>query len=519
MHVTPARTSISSIIQHNALARPLALAAVGQAELNWSAFLDAVRDYAARLKALGLEPGGRVATWSSNRLDLLIAFHAIPWAGGVVVPINTRLTDVEARYWIEDSGSRFVLADGEYLARAAALSAAPTAGWQVEPLSCPAAPAAHEAPRERAPCEDFGRGGHDLLGIFYTGGTTGRPKGVMVTHEALCLTASAILSSSGLRDDSRYLHCAPMFHLADGILSTAASLAGASHCFLERFAPETFWQCVSDQKITETIMVPTMIAMLLSSPPAPDHDLSTWRTLIYGGSPIAAATLEHMRDLCPRLSFVQYYAQTEALVMTALCARDHDRDADNKLLRSAGRPLDHVKLEIVDEAGNSVGPNDVGEIAVTSPTRMLGYWENEQATQQAVRAGRLHTGDAGYIDWQGYLFIVDRIKDMIISGGENIFSGEVEDALARHPDVAECAVIGIPHDTWGETVHAVVVHRADSPISAEELLTHCKALIAGYKCPRSFDLRVEPLPKSGAGKILKADLRAPYWSAQGRSVA
>jgi acyl-CoA synthetase (AMP-forming)/AMP-acid ligase II len=260
--------------------------------------------------------------------------------------------------------------------------------------------------------------------------------------------------------------------------------------------------------ITDMLLVPTMIQMLIDDPSVGEYDLRSVKHFVYGASPISAAVLSRARITFPSAQFAQAYGMTElSPVATLLSAANHD---DPHLLRAAGRAVPHSEVRIVDGDDREVPRGTVGEVVARGDHVMLGYWNKPDETAVALRGGWMHTGDGGYMNDEGYVFIVDRVKDMIITGGENVYSAEVENALAQHPAVAACAVIGVPDPRWGERVHAVVVLRPGESVTPEELSGHCKALIANYKVPRSAEF-VEALPMSGAGKVLKRELRKPYW--------
>jgi acyl-CoA synthetase (AMP-forming)/AMP-acid ligase II len=266
-------------------------------------------------------------------------------------------------------------------------------------------------------------------------------------------------------------------------------------------------QAIEDHRIKQALLVPTMIQMLVDHPEAQRHDLSSMESLIYGASPISEAVLDRARKVFTGTAFTQAYGMTElSPTTTILTDADHD---DPVLRRSAGRAAPYARVKIVDENGDEVPRGTVGEIVAAGDHVILGYWKQPEATAEAVRAGWMHTGDGGYMDERGYVYVVDRIKDMIISGGENVYSIEVENVVARHPAIAQVAVIGVPDEIWGERVHAVVTLAPGSALDLDELRDFCKQDIAGYKAPRSLEI-VEQLPLSGAGKILKRTLRAQY---------
>jgi long-chain acyl-CoA synthetase len=269
--------------------------------------------------------------------------------------------------------------------------------------------------------------------------------------------------------------------------------------------------------VTMTVMVPTMVGMLVSHPEFAPERLASLRKLTYGASPMPTALLESILSMFPDLDVYQGYGMTESsAVLTILGPEEHR--AGGELLRSAGRPLQGVVLSIQDPDGNELPRGEVGEVCARAGNYMREYWKKPEATADAFRGDWYHSGDAGYLDDRGYLFLTDRVKDMIVTGGENVYSVEVENAIATHPAVAQVAVIGIPHDTWGEAVHAIVVLHAEASVSEDEIIEHARASVAGYKVPKSVEFRAEPLPLSGAMKVLKRDLRTPYWEGRGRSV-
>jgi long-chain acyl-CoA synthetase len=352
---------------------------------------------------------------------------------------------------------------------------------------------------------------------MYTGGTTGLPKGVLLEQrsEMLNLYHSAITWSF----DERlvFLHQTPMFHAASmgGILGVPAS--GGVSTFVPMFEPAAALEAIESHGVTFTVMVPTMIGMLLDHPDFAPHRMSTLEVLVYGASPMPGALLERLIDLFPQLDLYQAYGMTEcSAVLTALGPEEHRRGGE--LLRSAGRPVLGVVLSVRDSEGKPLPPRVTGEVCARGGNFMREYWKRPDATSEAFREGWYHTGDAGYLDEDGFLYLVDRVKDMVVTGGENVYSVEVENALATHQAVAQVAVIGIPDDRWGEAVHAVVVLKPNVTATEDDLKSHARERIAGYKLPKSIEFRDEPLPLSGALKVLKRELRAPYWDGRERAV-
>jgi acyl-CoA synthetase (AMP-forming)/AMP-acid ligase II len=309
----------------------------------------------------------------------------------------------------------------------------------------------------------------------------------------------------------RLLHAAPMFHVADLAGWVTQSLVGGTHVMVPKFDPVEVMTAIQRHRVTNTVLVPTMIQLLVDHPDLEAYDLTSLRTILYGGSAPGAALLRRAMKAFPQADFVQGYGMTElAPFATVLTADDH---RGRGRLDAAGRAAAHAEVRIVHD-GDEVPRGTVGEVAVRGGHVMAGYWAKPEDTAEAVRDGWMHTGDAGYMDDDGYVFIVDRLKDMIITGGENVYSVEVENALGRHPAVAACAVVGVPDARWGERVHAVVL-KAGAEATPEELRRHTRSLIGGYMVPRSFEF-AEALPVSGAGKVLKRELRARIGSEPGR---
>jgi acyl-CoA synthetase (AMP-forming)/AMP-acid ligase II len=475
----------------------------------WRESAARVERLAGGLRELGVGPGDRVAILSLNS-DIYHEFMlAACWAGTVFVPINTRWSPGEIGFSLEDSEARVLLVDEtfallipELRSRATCLETVLYAGVAPVPGGMISVEDVISAGR---PIPDARRGGDALAAIYYTGGTTGRPKGVMLTHHSLLAsTLSAVATGDWLRPGARYLHAAPMFHSADICGWVSVNAVGGTHVFLPRFDPAAVARAIEQHRITEMVVVPTMIQMLIDAPEAADYDLSSLRRLLYGGSPITPSLLDRVAARLPDVELTQSYAMTEMSPVMTLLAPDEHRDP--RLRTSAGRAAPLVELRIADDQGHDVANGVIGQILARGDGLMLGYWNRPEETAAALAGGWMHTGDTGYLDDAGYLFVVDRIKDMIITGGENVYSTEVEKALATHPDVSACAVIGLPDQRWGERVHAVVVPMAGAEPTPAELRDHVRQLIATYKVPRTFEF-LESIPFSGAGKILKRELR------------
>jgi acyl-CoA synthetase (AMP-forming)/AMP-acid ligase II len=350
---------------------------------------------------------------------------------------------------------------------------------------------------------------NDLAGLFYTGGTTGASKGVMLTHRNLIANAGHTQSVVPLGPDDVYLVMAPMFHAAGSVSLLQSVYLGAKQVIVPTFDPADVLDAVEREGVTASLGVPTMVAALIEEQLARPRDVSTLRVLAHGGSPIAVDVLRRGATAFPTTEFVHVYGATEtAPIVTGL--RHEGRLLGTGRESSAGQAVVGVEVVIRDENGSPVPDDTVGEVTVRGANVMAGYWNKPQQTGAVLRAGWYWSGDVGRVDAEGYLFLLDRSKDMIITGGENVYCTEVENALYSHPAVLEAAVFGIPSAQWGESVHAVVVRRTET--TEEELIAHCRLRIAGYKVPRSIAFQNDPLPTSGPGKVLKRELRAPYWA-------
>ncbi|OYD66660.1 acyl-CoA synthetase [Rhodococcus sp. OK302] len=467
---------------------------------------------AGAFRGLGVGVGDRIAMLALNSDYYHEYFFATWWIGGAVNPLNTRWSATEIAFSLEDSGTTVLVVDDTFLplltevrALYPALTAVIHCGYQPTP------PDAHDYETLIAtnePVEDLRVGGDTLAGIFYTGGTSGHPKGVMLSHANLVTSSlGAVASNRTAVAGARALIAAPMFHLACLANWTAQNTVGATLVMLPTFDPAVALRLIEDHKVTSMLLVPTMIQMLIRHPDRATRDLSSIVAIQYGASPISETLLNQAQQAFPQAAFMQGYGMTEAGPgLTMLTPEDH---LDATRLKSAGRPMGHVEVQVVDENGRELPRGEVGEIIARGGNIMSGYWNRPEETRSALRDGWLYTGDGGYMDDAGYLFVVDRLKDMIISGGENVYSAEVENALATHPDVLSCAVIGVPDDRYGERVHAVLVVRPGSAVTCDEIRAHTKKLIAGYKSPRSITL-VEQMPVSPAGKILKRELRRQF---------
>ncbi|MCP3716690.1 long-chain-fatty-acid--CoA ligase [Paraburkholderia sp. CNPSo 3281] len=484
---------------------------------------DRVARLAGALQSLGIGAGDRVGMLALNSDRYLEYMLGVWWGGGVLNPVNIRWSVPEIVYSLDDCDTRILLVDDHFLPLAGDIAASaahrPTLVYTGERDAPPGMLAYESLIADAQPVADVFRGGNDLATIMYTGGTTGRPKGVMQSHLNLWSSATSRMAEFRGYAHAVSLHAAPLFHTAAMARAVGHFVAGDTHVVVPTFEPRAVLEAIERDCVDEILLVPTMLQAVLEHPDFKRRDLSSLRRIYYGASPIAAGVLDAALAALPGIAFFHAYGLTEASPVVSVNppANHGPEGRASGLYRSAGRAGYGVTVKIVDAEGVEVPRNTVGEIAVRGANVMLGYWNKPEETRETLRDGWLHTGDGAYMDEDGYLFIVDRMKDMIVTGGENVYSAEVENVLSRHPAVAQCAVIGVPDARWGEAVHAVVVARSGSDVDEAALREYCRQFIAGYKCPKSVEFR-EALPLSAAGKILKRDLRAPYWQSQSRQV-
>lgn len=504
---------MTQCLQRTVQQNPEHLATIfGERRHSYRQFGERVARLAGALRSLGMQEGDRVGMLGLNSDRYLEYIMGVWWGGGVLNPVNTRWSVPEIVYSLDDCNTAILIVDEHFAGLADGIC---TAARQAPLLiyagdgEIPAGMHGFEQLiAQSASIEDTGRGGEDLACILYTGGTTGFPKGVMQSHLNLWSACMPRMVDMPPIRGGRLLQVSPLFHVAGMARALIQFLAGETHVLVPSFEPAAVLQIIEREGITETLLVPTMILALLAHPDLAHRDLSSLKRLTYGASPSAGDMVEQVLARFPDLELSHSYGLTEACpVVSSNLPCNHTAEARaSGLSRSVGRGGLGVSVKIVDPQGVEVPRGTVGEIIVRGPNIMLGYWNQPEETAKALRDGWLHTGDGAYMDEQGYLFIVDRLKDMIVSGGENIYSAEVENVLARHPAVALCAVIGIPHAQWGEAVHALVVRKPDAEVNEAQLKQFCQQSIARYKCPKSIEFR-DALPLSATGKILKRELR------------
>ncbi|MGA8353872.1 MAG: long-chain-fatty-acid--CoA ligase [Solirubrobacteraceae bacterium] len=500
----------------------------GDRRVSYAELAGRVAGLGGGLRDLGVQAGDVVAVLAQNSLEHLECWLGIPQCGCVLNDLNYRLADAELEFVLDDAATVALIVDDAFAERGASLAEKCESVRHLIYYGAGESPAGAVGyddliAAEAAP--DIGAG-EQLAGIFYTGGTTGLPKGVMLTHNNMLANAKHVLISFRYREDDCYLHAGPMFHLADGGSTYSITWIGATHVIVPAFEPELVARAIAAEGVTVCVFVPTMINMLVNSQAALAHDLSSVRQVVYGGAPMASE-LQRKAAAAIDCEWVQGYGMTESASLVSLCRLDHRRalggeEPEATRIGSAGTPVVGVEVEVRRPDGSRADVGEPGEICVRGPNMLAGYWQRPEETAAVLDTGGwYHSGDAAYVDADGYLYVVDRIKDMIISGGENVYSTEVENAIYTHSAVFEVAVFAIPDlaEKWGERVHAIVVLKPGAQLEEGELIAHCRERIAGYKLPRSVEFRTEPLPKSGAGKLLKRELREPYWAGLERRVS
>lgn len=495
----------------------------GERKLSYREFDARVALLAGALRQLPLLPGDRVVLVQRNAPELLESLFACFRAGLVAVPVNNRLHPKEVAFIASDCQARALIYSPEFRQTAEAAAGAVPGLTVIATQRSDGVMTLEDLISKGAAQADVEVSLDDVAWLFYTSGTTGKPKGAMLTHRNLwVMTMNYFADVAPIQPEDVILHAAPLTH-GSGLYSLPAVAKAAANVILHTpsFDPAAFYELVERHRVTHVaFLAPTQITMLLNSPARSLHDLSSLRNITYGGGPMYVEDLKRaVAHFGPVL--VQIYGQGEApMTISALRAREHVTDGDpvrERRLASAGRPRTDVEVKVVDPSDREVAAGEIGEICARGPIVMKGYWNRPDATAEALRGGWLHTGDLGRLDPDGYLYILDRAKDMIISGGSNIYPREVEEVILQHPAVLEVAVIGVPDPLWGESVKAIVALRPGASATEAEIIELCRQNLASYKKPRSVEF-VDSLPKNAYGKILKRELREKYWQGTERRV-
>lgn len=479
----------------------------GDESVNFAELHRRCRLLAGAMRALGLTKGERVAILANNGQRYIETYMGVPAAGLVVVPLNTRHTATELKYALEDSQAKVLLSDRD---------PGELAGCVEHVIMIPDA---YDTMLNEAVELELGVNieESDLAGLFYTGGTTGKSKGVMLSHRNLIANTLHLLASVPKREDDVMLVMAPLFHAAGsaGVIANIWTLG--TQVTLSAFDPKVALDLIEKHSITDSLGVPTMLAAIAEEQHVRPRKTDTLKTLSHGGSPIATEILRRTHSAFPTAELIEVYGATELSPLCTILTNEQEL-IDSPLARSCGRPALGNEINILDPDGKLLQPGEIGEVVVRGPNVMQGYWNKPEQTAAVLIDGAYWTGDLGYMDDQGYVFLVDRSKDMIVTGAENVYCTEVEEVLYQHPAILEAAVFGVPDDKWGEAVWAVIVPREGIEIDSAQVIDFCRERIAGYKVPKGIDVQIEPLPKSGPGKVLKRELRAPHWEGQERSV-
>jgi len=463
---------------------------------------DDVAGIAAALSKHGFERGDRLGLLLPNGPEYLKLVYACSWLGVIAVPVNFRFSVFEIDRVLADASPKGIIRHSSLPVPTTRLS------WQrvldEEPFEVVSAAAPDPIYDPDA-----------ILALIYTSGTTGHPKGVVLTHANLLADIEHLNYWMPHQEGGVHLHAAPIFHIIDFPFIFASPAFGAYQITIPKFTPANFCEAVSRERVSRTVLVPTMINLLIQFPELKQFDLTSLETLAYGGSPMAPELVRRTRQLLPQVKLAQGYGLSETGFLTYLQDDEHTPTR----LTSCGRTCPGIDMRVTDEAGREVEPGQHGELVARGANVMRGYWSNQQETNRAFRDGMFRTGDIGYRDPDGYFYILDRLKDMIVTGGENVYSGEVEAVIYQHPAVLETAVFGIPDPKWGEVVAASIVRKPGQALETEELIAHCRRFLANYKIPRRVEFLGSELPKSGSGKILKRALRERFWTNQKREVA
>ncbi len=499
--------------------------AYGDYELTYREANERINRAANALRSLEMNKGENVAILLHNCPEFLEILFACFKAGIGTVPINFRLHPKECSYIIDNSEAVAVVLGDDFKDSLYVLKTEMPKVRHYISINQPSKGMSYYEDLLKKHSTNF-VDAHvdrdDLAWLFYTSGTTGQPKGAMLTHHVLMtMTMNFFADVTPLCPHDVILHAAPLSH-GSGLYGIPNVAKGAANVILgsKTFDAKEVFETIQKRRVTNMFMAPTMIKRLVTSPEIDKYDLSSLKCIHYGGAPIY---LEDLKAAVKKLGqiFVQLFGQAESpMTISYLCKEERvleGTDEQMERLKSAGIPRTDVEVKIFDENDNELPPGEMGEIVVRGEVVMKSYWKNPQATEETLRGGWLHTGDLGIMDERGYVFILDRAKDMIISGGENIYSREIEDVILRHPAIHEVAVIGIPDETWGEAVKAIVVLKPGQKATEKEIIDFCKQNMASYKKPKSVEL-IDEIPKNPYGKILKRELKEKYWVSETRRV-
>ncbi len=480
----------------------------------WGEHVDRVKRLAGGLAAMGVRPGDSFGILCRNTYRHCELLHAGYWMGAVPVPCNIRLAAPEIAYILENAGVDVVACEDVFLPLLDSDALARWRGRAFETSRDSSSDLPHHDGliADSAPAPLHNAAEDDIAILLYTGGTTGRAKGVPLSHLNVVANGMQCGHTMVAKTADTYLHVAPMFHSAD-LFGTAFTLMGGAHAYIAQFTPQDLLAHIQDLKVTWAMLPPTMIIMTLQQADLSQYDLSSWRSVMYGSAPMAVEWIRRTMEALPDTEIIQGYGLTETSPILACLSHDDHREAiesgNLNRLKSGGRPVIGVDMRIVNDAGEEVPNGETGEVTVRAPNVTQGYLNLPEENAKAFRDGWFYTGDVAWMDDEGFMYLVDRKKDMIITGGENVYTLEVEAAIYKHAAVGECAVVGIPDERYGEALFAAIVPQPGETVSGAELVAHCREHIGGYKIPRQFAFLSE-MPKSAMGKILKTELRKTY---------
>jgi len=487
-------------------------------------FYDRLNRLSRCLMRLGVGKADKVAVLHPNCHYFLEAYYGIMQIAAISVPINYRLSAQEIAFILQDSESKVLIVDPAFeeqvdsirgdIQRVERILWTGERGVSKGSRDLDYEMALHETNSNPLPGRPITS--DDIAQIYYTSGTTGRPKGVMLSHKNVYTHALGTIAEVHLTDRDVWIHVAPLFHLADAWATWAITWVGGTHILVREFEARAVLETMEREKVTVTNLIPTMLNLMVNHPDVGKYDYRNMRVLLSGGAPIAPEVVRKIAEIF-KCDYIQTYGMTETSpYLTLSILKDHLKklpEEDQLRFKSkTGREFIGVELKVVNDQGEEVrgDEKEVGEIIVKGDIVTKGYWKLPEETEKSIREGWLYTGDLAVIDEEGYVTIVDRKKDMILTGGENVYSTEVENILYTHPAILECAVIGVPDPKWGEAVKAIVVLKDGQKATGQEIIQYCKHRIAHYKAPKSIDF-IDVLPKTGSGKIHKKGLRDKYW--------
>lgn len=485
----------------------------GEGDLTWQQYIDRISRAARVLSSSGVAPGQRFGIVCRNCVRHAELIYAGYWAGAIPVPLNYRLAPPEIAAMLDDAECGLIAVEGVF---AGLFDQPPLQAWRRRTIVI-SADSQSDGPRyddlrdAAAPLDPREAAEDDPAILLYTGGTTGRGKGVPLTHRNIVSNALQLAHAMSVRADDLYLHSSPMFHSTD-LKATALTMLGGSHAYLPEFSPGNVVGAIAQYGVTIASLVPAMLRRIVDAPDIGQHDTRTLRLISYGTSPMPVELIRRVSEVFPRVDLHQCYGLTETSpILAILDHADHQRGlaGQEALLRSSGRPLPGVDVRIVGGDGCDVPPDASGEIVVRGPQVARAYHNRLRETAETFRDGWLWTGDVGRMDPEGYLYVLDRKKEMVITGGENVYTLEVEAVLSQHPAVSEVAVIGVPDERYGEALFAAIVLAPGCQATPDDIIAHCRGRIGGYKIPRRIAF-VDALPRSAVGKVLKHDLRRTY---------